>query len=403
MAAAGVAAAGIALASYGSQIEVVTQSTEDLMETFEKIAAAHPKTPAAAESAAAKQAEDANNAVEAAEMLVQARAIEAMSAHVAETAGKALNKSYSDMIDLHGQVLIAEQNVTDANGELARATEKAATAEGHLIEMQQDAAQAKLAGDVTNYTKALRIEAATIGMTAEEAARYKFEQQVATEAQLQAIDQTEIGVEQSRAHQAAIEEESRAIDDQAAAWQRLVSQGIAAAKDPLDDYISTMEALNAALAEGAISQEQWAEAEVKANERAAGYEKQHNADLEEGRRLAEQMRTPFEKYADELARIDRLKAADAIGNETAERDRAAARDAFDKSTMGKGPKEGGGNAQGPAAELKGSEEAWTTIMRSMQKEGGDAADKTAANTAETAALLKEIAGKGSNIDDQWEV
>ena len=210
-------------------------------------------------------------------------------------------------------------------------------------------------------------------------------------------------MEQSRAHQAAIEEESRAIDDQAAAWQRLVSQGIAAAKDPLDDYISTVEALNAALAEGAISQEQWAEAEVKANERAGGYEKQHADDLREGQRLQEQTQTAAEKYQVQLAEILRLEDAGVIDAETGRRAMEADRAAYDRATMGKGKAARETTPEGPRAELRGSDEAWATIVRSMEAsrgDQGDAAEKTADNTLEAVALLRQIADKS---EDEWEV
>ena len=127
--------------------------------------------------------------------------------------------------------------------------------------------------------------------------------------------------------------------------------------------------------------------------------------LPKAQRMYEATMTPLDKYREKVGEITRLwemgEAFGGIDTETAQRAMAAAQDAFDKATMGKGikPQSVG---QGPAATTRGSKESWATIVYSIQaaRGGQDDAAKTADNTAEAVALLRQIADK---TEDEWEV
>ncbi len=390
----GIAAAGVALVSYRSEVEETIASSEELLELYRNMGENRPQTTGDWVKHYEQQADAAAEAVESARMLAQQRALE-----LGQVESKYRNLStsgdYDILLSVNLKLANAQERYAAAQQELSQAETAAARSAEQLAEARERAASEALAAEVDKQIEALEFEAATAGMTADEIERYKLALAGATAEQLARFDAAADAAQQSRDEAEAHREAARAIEDEARAWERLVNQGIAAAKTAADQYAETVEALLAALEAGAIDEEQFWEAERRANEQAGGWEKQHQQDLAAGLRLREQMLNPVEKYQAELAEINRLWAAEAIDEQTAAR---AISDAYRRYQDAMRLDQGGGPAAGsqraaqqPGAAERGSDEAWRAIMLAMQgEEKNEAAEATAENTRRIADGIDDL-------------
>lgn len=130
-----------------------------------------------------------------------------------------------------------------------------------------------------------------------------------------------------------------------------------AGRRPLEIFRRQIEAISRAVSAGTLTREQ---GQQLATDVRGDRDARIQGEVDEGKRLEESLRTPFEKFTGENERIAKLLAAGAINKETARRARAANRESFEDATK---PTSSGGEGRNSAAEF-GSQTAKDTIRRS---------------------------------------
>lgn len=198
----------------------------------------------------------------------------------------------------------AAMATTDATREEAEAlrlaAEDAAAMAAQLDEME---ATEKLSKAVQSLSASLHEQAMTAGMTADEVARWKLEQQGATDHQLEMI---------------AAQQEGAAALREIGEQQKAAREGIKSLTESLTEQIATFgmsreEAELWKLSQAGASKESLAVAKSLAAELKAL--KERDKLLKQGEQLTKSMRTPLEDYRDEFAKLKELREASAISEE----------------------------------------------------------------------------------------
>lgn len=257
--------------------------------------------------------------------------------------------------DAIGATLEAERQAKDA-AERAAAAER--DRQRQEFEQRRDSGVADLEASLAKETELLRLNAAErerrlAADKAEETARRTIKG--VTDEQIQALRaKAAAEADEQRAIAAGRQEEERRTKEREAAQRKIeeatekLRQEVEAQDRLIDAHRRGSEAveeaatINAVLAQTQeagieLTREQSEEIETLTRRREEGRrtlkdmdeaEKEHNRTLEDGKRLTESMRTPAERYADEIARINRLLEEQAINQQTANRALEAAQKEF---------------------------------------------------------------------------